>query len=151
MRSTNLYGDRVTPGSPRDIGPSGLTLVDTLPPGQEAAVAFAGPWAQAFWLAGRRPTMRQVYAVLDTTGCHDRTLLAGAAIAEAAGITPLIERLRGPIVAVAKTLHREGKATHRDVCDALGLPDAGGPGSHARALLASGYAPHSFWVTRPAA
>ena len=86
LRRPSIYGDRITPGSPRDIGPSGLTLFDFVPEGQESAVAFSGPYAEARWLAGRRPNMREVHATFDTTGCRDKALLGGAAMSEASAI-----------------------------------------------------------------
>ena len=77
--------------------------------------------AQACWRHGRRPSQRQLYAVLDVTGRCDRVLLVGAGIATATHIVPLLERCWPAIREVAAQLFSHSQASHDDVTKALGL------------------------------
>ena len=135
----------------RDI--TGKTAFRELPEGVAPSVYFAGPWAEARWLAGKRPTQAEVWAVLDSRGSRDHAeLLASGGTAAAAHVVPLIERCWGAVITVARQLNRTGDARHADVCEALGLTDGGGPGSIELAMIRSGCAPGTFTVTRaPAA
>lgn len=151
LRSASVYGNRVTPGRPGTMNNSGLTLFDFVPQGREPEVAFAGPYAQARWLAGKRPSMREVNASFDGGGCRDKEHLRGAAMSQASVIVPTIENVWPSIETVAKLLHRTGKATHPDVCKALGVTDGGGPGSTELSLIRGGAVPGSFRVTRAVA
>ena len=75
-------------------------------------------------------------------------MLAGDGMAAGSGVVPLLERCWDAVVEVAKLLHRDGMASHSDVCTALGLSDRGGPGSAELSLIRSGRAPGSFHITR---
>lgn len=148
LRTAKVFGNRITPDRTDTVTPSGFTLIDGMPPGREPEIAFAGVWGQSYWLAEfRRPSQREVYSVLDTTGCHDKAMLVGDGMSVAAGIVPMVERLWDPITTIAGRLHREGTASHTDVLAALGITDGGGPGSYQLALLAAGYAPGQYRVT----
>lgn len=48
---------------------TGLTTFDVMPRASEPEVAYSGVWAQARWCHDRRPTQREVYSVLNGTGC----------------------------------------------------------------------------------
>jgi hypothetical protein len=131
------------------IGLQGLTTMDVMPLGERTAeIAFAGPWAEARWRAGRRPTQRDMYAVLDTTGCRDHREHLIGETGVAMRVEPLLERCWPAVVKVAQKLLRDNEVRHDDVCRALGLSDSGGPGSHELALIQSGQAPGTFTVTR---
>jgi hypothetical protein len=133
------------------IGVQGLTTVDEMPEGRSAEVAYSGAWCQARWLAGRRPSQRDVYAVLGTTGHRDdKALCAAGGVVAAAGVVPLLTRCWPAVVAVAQKLFRDGEVGHEDVCKALRLSDGGGPGSVELALIRSGSAPGGFTVMRAA-
>lgn len=98
------------------------------PHGSDALIAFAGPWAQAKFMAGgRRPTQREFFAVLDTAGCFDqRVLTAAGGLHEGAAAQPILERCWPAVLTVARQLHRTGEVHHEDVCAALGITDGGG-------------------------
>jgi hypothetical protein len=65
---------------------------------------------------GRRPSQRQLYAVLDVTGRCDWVLLVGAGITMATHIVPLLERSWPAIREVAAQLfsHSQGQPRRRD-------------------------------------
>lgn len=133
-------------------GAMGEVQHNHVPVGAMSAITYAGPWAQARWLAGRRPTQRDLYAVLDGHGCRDYAALqASGDTAEASRIVPLLERCWPAITTLAvKTLYHPRKAClarNADVLAALGITDGGGPGSHQLAMIRSGRAPGSFRVT----
>ena len=111
--------------------------------------------AEARWLAGKRPSQRQLFAVLDDTGHLDRRALCAAAAADVCGdasaearltVPTLLERAWPSVIIVAQTIHRAGEATHDDVLTALGITDGGGPASHALAMIRAGGSPGSFTV-----
>jgi hypothetical protein len=123
---------------------------DHLPIGHDAAVTYAGPWAQARWRVGRRPGMAEISRVLDASESDYKALCAAGGTEAAAGVEPLLERCWGSVTTLARKLYRDGEARHDDVCAALGLTDCGGPGSVELAMIRAGSAPGSFTVTRAA-
>ena len=124
----------------------GLTTVE-MHQGREPELAYARVSAQAGWRHGRRPSQREVYAVLDTTGRCRWALPAAGGAAPATRITPLLERCWTSICEVAAQLHRQGDVRHDDVTAALGIPAK--DNGHELALIRGGSAPGSFTVTRP--
>lgn len=123
----------------RVLGTQGLTTFSDRPYGRDPEIAYSGPWAQARWRAGRRPTQRQVYAVLRAGGYKDdRVLIAAGGSHLGTAITPLIERVWPAIIRTAQQLHRAGEVHQEDVLVALGVDDGGGPGSVQLAALRSG-------------
>ncbi|MDP7720766.1 M50 family metallopeptidase [Mycobacterium sp. TY814] len=105
----------------------GLTTFADRPHGTDPLVAYAGPWAQARWRAGRRPTQREFYAVLDTTGHKDsRVLTASGGIYTGADVVPLLTWCWPAVARTATHLHRTGEVDQRAVLAALGVTDGGG-------------------------
>ncbi len=105
-------------------------------------VAYAGPWAQAkFQAGGRRPTLREFYALLDSTGHNDRQVLTAAGgTHEGAGVVPMLDRCWPAVLTVARKLHTVGEIHQEDVLGALGITDGGGEFSVQLASLRSGSA-----------
>lgn len=141
--AATLLGGRIhaaAVGGGATFGVLGKTVHDDVPGGSWASIVYAGPWAQARWRAGQRPTQREIYRVLDTTAQHDyRVLLAsGGRQAVDQRLTNLLTRCWPGVVRVAQKLHRDGEATHADVLAALGITDGGGPGSVQLANLRAG-------------
>ncbi|GAB3024960.1 M50 family metallopeptidase [Mycobacterium bourgelatii] len=141
--AATLLGGRILTAAvtnSRVWGVSGKTVHDDVPDGSWASTVYAGPWAQARWRAGKRPTQREVYRVLATAAQHDdRALLAsGGASAVDQRLTGLLTRCWPGVVRVAQKLHRDGEATDADVLAALGITDGGGPGSVQLANLRAG-------------
>lgn len=137
LRSAVVTRSRVT-------GTEGLTTLtpDGLPPGREPEIAYAGPWSQARWRAGRSPNQRQMLAVLGGSGYKDeRALIASGGTYLGAGIKPLLERCWPAVVRVAQQLHKGGEVTEADVLAALGVTDGGGRTSAQLASLRSGMRP----------
>jgi hypothetical protein len=117
----------------------GLTTFADRPYGRDAEIAYAGPWSQARWRAGRRPTQRELYAVLDGTGYRDeRALIASGGTHLGHSVTPLIERCWPAVIRTAQVLHRGGEASEADVLAALGVTDGGGATSVQLASIRSG-------------
>jgi hypothetical protein len=95
-----IFGD--TDGALR-----GKTVYRDLPEGAWPSIVYGGPWAEARWRAGRRPTLAQVFDVLDSTARTDRAeLLASGGTAAGAGIDQLLERCWSAICELAAQLHR---------------------------------------------
>lgn len=123
----------------RVMGVRGLTKFAETPHGRDPEIAYAGPWSQARWSAGRRPTQRQMYALFDGGGrgdCDALSLAGGTYLGMS--VTPLIERCFPAVIRVAQQLHRVGEVTQADVLAALGVDDGGGPTSSQLAGLRSG-------------
>ncbi|WKG01383.1 hypothetical protein [Mycolicibacterium sp. HK-90] len=114
-------------------------FADTMPQGRAPEFAYAGPWAEARWLAGRRPSQRQLFAAFDGHGCRDqRVLTAAGGLHTGADVQPILERCWPAVLTVARQLHLTGEAHHDDVCAALGVTDGGGMTSVQLASLRSG-------------
>lgn len=120
-------------------GVNGLTTFSDRPHGRDPEIAYAGPWSQARWRANRRPTQREVFAVL---GYHDRrddaALIAAGGTHLGTGITPLLERYWPAVIRTAQQLHKDGEVTQAGVLAALGVDDGGGPTSVQLASIRSG-------------
>lgn len=134
-------------GGGKTFGVLGKTIHDEVPPGAWPSVVYAGPWAEARWLEGKRPSQRLLFRILDGSGHLDSKALCAAAEANVYADTtaevrltvpPLIERCWPAVVSVAQVLHRQGEARHDDVLAALGVTDGGGLSSVQLAGLRSG-------------
>lgn len=131
-------------------GVDGLTTFEEIPRGSSPSVAYAGPWGEARWLEGRRPSQRLMRALMGGSGHGDhRAICAAAASADVynysntsaearLAVPPLLERAWPAVINLAKKIHRDGEAIHDDVCTALGITDGGGPGSSQLASLKAG-------------
>jgi len=115
-------------------------FADSMPHGRTPEFNYAGPWAEARWLAGgRRPSQREFYSVLGGHGCRDAaSLTAAGGIHEGAGVVPILDRCWPAVLTVARQLHRDGVINHADVCAAMGITDGGGYTSVQLASLRSG-------------
>lgn len=124
----------------RVTGNQGLTTLDVMPVGYASEIAYAGPWAQARWCAGQRPTQRELFAVLASTGCKDeRVLIASGGTHTGRGVVNLITRCWPSVVRVAQQLVQSGEVHQATVLTALGITDGGGLTSVQLASLRSGF------------
>lgn len=148
-----VYGARLRSAvvaSGRVIGNQGRTHFepDDFPEYRRPEVAYSGSYGQAkFRAGGRRPTQRELYAVLDTCGYKDQHALVAAAAASATGdhsardVKPVIDRCWPAVITLAQQLRRTGQVRHDDVLAALGVTDGGGMTSVQLASLRSGSRP----------
>ncbi len=120
-----------------------------LPEGVAPQSSHAGPWCEARWLAGKRPTQRRVYDVLDSRGHKDYAeLMVAGGITSSAHVAPLLERCWGAVITVARQLNRTGDVRHDDICATLGIPAT--DNGYELSLIRSSSTPGSFTVTRAA-
>ncbi|MBS4103895.1 M50 family metallopeptidase [Tsukamurella paurometabola] len=126
----------------------GLTTVseDSLSPDGRALVAHAGPWAEARFDAGRRPTQREVDRAYASSGHGDLAMITAAGGPAQLGVErveKVIEANWDVVLKVARQLAKDGFATHWSVTNALGLPsgDPGGPTSFGLACVKAGMRP----------
>jgi hypothetical protein len=91
-------------------------------------VAWSGPWAQARWLAGDRPTPGQVDAILADGGRCDQAQIheahaasGGWAAVDHAAETHLLQRCWPSVLALASKIYSNGEVDHLAVLEALGL------------------------------
>lgn len=148
-----IYGARLRSAvvaSGRVLGNQGMTRFepDDFPDYRKAEVAYSGSYGQAkFRAGGRRPSQRELYAVLGTCGYKDERSLTAAAAASATGdhsardVVPLLERCWPAVITLAQQLRRSGEVRHDDVLAALGVTDGGGLTSVQLASLRSGSRP----------
>lgn len=123
LRNAVVVSSKVT-------GVEGLTTFADRPHGVDAEIAFAGPWAQARFRAGGRPTHRDIFAVLTTTGCKDDPVITASAHADAGNngrdVVPLLTWCWPAVARIATQLHRAGEVDQRGVLSALAVDDGGG-------------------------
>jgi hypothetical protein len=107
-------------GGGKTFGMLGKTVHRTVPEGAWPSILYAGPWAEARFLAGGRPSHRQLFAILDDTGHLDRKALCAAAAADVYGdvsaearltVPIMLERAWPSVIAVAQSIHRDGGPT----------------------------------------
>lgn len=101
------------------------------PAGTEARITYAGPWAEARWLAGRarRPGPADMHRALAANCSDNKALIASGGSDTGQAVVPLLERCWPAVSTVALKLFLDGEVSHANVCAALGLSDDGGPGS----------------------
>ncbi|MFT9527255.1 hypothetical protein ACM0AU_22405 [Mycobacteroides abscessus subsp. abscessus] len=131
-------------------GVDGVTTFEEIPPTSSPSIAYAGPFGEARWLEGRHPSQRTMQALMRGSGHGDhRAICASAASADVYGygdtkaearrtVPSLLERAWPAVINLARTIHREGEATHDDVCKALGITDGGGRTSSQLASVKAG-------------
>ncbi|MGV0646770.1 M50 family metallopeptidase [Mycolicibacterium sp. XJ2546] len=122
----------------------GQTEFDVMPAGTDAAVTLAGPWCEARWTIGRRPGPADLRRILAANQSDDHALCAAGGAHTGAEVVPLLERCWPAVKAVTTKLYFKGRASHQDVCKALGLVDDGGPSSLGLAMIRSGGVPGTF-------
>ncbi|BBX92727.1 M50 family metallopeptidase [Mycolicibacterium boenickei] len=120
------------------------TEYDRLPAGIQAAITYAGPWAEARWTLGRAPGPADMHGALAIHRADDRALCAAGGPSAGAEVVGLLERCWPAVKALTTRLYFSGQVDHADVCAALGLTDDGGPSSLGLALICSGNAPGTF-------
>jgi hypothetical protein len=130
-----LLGGRVHQAVLRDRP---LTEYDVLPERYAPSITYAGPWAEARWLAGRQPGPRELHRVLVANPSDDKELCAAGGPAAALGVVPLLQRCWPAVETLATRLFDLGQVGHSDVCAALGLTDEGGLGSFELANIRAG-------------
>lgn len=128
----------------------GKTVHAHVPEGAWSQILYAGPWCEARWLKGARPTQAEIWAVLADSGQRDYAELSmRGGITAGTHVVPLIERCWDSVIAAGKVLHREGEIAHHDVCAALGLSTDTETRAVELSAIRSGSPPGSFTVTRP--
>lgn len=147
--AATLYGGAIhravvlRPGSLAASGAShgGFTTFAANPEHRRAEVTYAGPYAEARWTAGPHPapaTLRASLCVNHQDDAALRRALAFGTGGTGSVVVPLIERCWPAVVTLARTLFRDGEATHDEALAALGITDGGGPGSAQLANIRSG-------------
>ncbi|KXO88735.1 hypothetical protein AXK56_10480 [Tsukamurella pulmonis] len=133
---------------PEDRDEKGLTTVaeDSLSTDAQAQVAWAGPFAQAKFDAGRRPTRREIDAAMASSGHGDMQMITAAGGPIQLGVErveSLIEQNWPAVLRLARRVAKDGYCTHWHVCNELGFPsgDAGGPTSFGLSCVRSGMTP----------
>ncbi|MGH3583202.1 MAG: hypothetical protein ACRDUB_16545 [Mycobacterium sp.] len=123
----------------------GLTKFDTgLSRDRNSAIGFAGPWSDARWLTGERPSMRALAITLKHASEEDTALIAagGGHHAVDPGVRDLLERCWPAAMVLAGQLFKNGEVRHEHVLAALGLNE--GNAAHGLAVIKSGSAPGTF-------
>ncbi|MCV7377939.1 hypothetical protein BST11_21005 [Mycobacterium alsense] len=133
----------------RAFGLLGKTVHDQVPGGGWPSILYAGPWAEARFRAGRRPTQREMFTALDRNSCDDRELSRAGGSVTGAGVVPLLERCWPSVAKLAGRLWQHSDVRHEHVCAALQIP-ASDNGFHL-SLIRAGTAPGSLKVTRSTA
>jgi hypothetical protein len=151
IAGTLLGGElsRAVVGRSRVTGLQGLTSFDDLAEWRWAAVAYAGPWAQARWNAGRRPTLADLYSTLHAAGCAARdsdaaVLNRNGGTAAGAEVVPLLQRAWPAVTRLAAQLYRTGEVFPSDVVAALRLSRDAATRAIELSMIRSGAAPGSF-------
>lgn len=126
-------------------GPDGLlgetTYVD-LADRYKPQVAYAGPWAEARFRARQRPGIRDINAVIDSTGQRDhRSICDSGSPTAGRGVVPVLDRCWDAVKAVATELFIDGEVDHTTVSTALGLSGDPDQAAFQLACLRSGIAP----------
>lgn len=126
----------------------GLTTVAdrSLTPDAQALVAHAGPWAEARFDAGRRPTVREIDRAYTRSGHGDAALVAaagGSIQADVSRVEKLLTDQWPAVLRLARRIATDGYCTHWHVCNELGFPsgDAGGPTSFTLSCIRAGMLP----------
>lgn len=125
----------------RVTGRQGLTTVNDMPHGRDPEIAYAGPFAAGkFRARGRRPTQREMFAVMTGGGRGDAAVLSLAG-GEHLGhsIKPLLDRCWPAVIRVGQQLCLVGEVFQEDILLALGISDGGGRTSAQLASLRSGF------------
>lgn len=125
----------------------GLTKFDRgMTPDRNAAVGYAGPWGDARWWAGRRPTHHDMVTTLAAASPEDRKLLeaGGGYHAVDPNLSNLLERCWPSVMRLAGQLFKLGEIRHEHVLAALGLTEENA--AHGLAVIRSGSAPGSFTI-----
>ena len=118
-----LHGGRVEVAEVFDRernGEHGRVTFTGLPADAERATAYAGPWGQARWRSGPRPTIDQVRAVLASTGSCDHAALIASGGGLPREVEPMLEVVWPAVRELAAVLFSTGRAGHDAVLAALG-------------------------------
>ncbi|MEC4857119.1 hypothetical protein R2325_16195 [Mycobacteroides chelonae] len=148
VTAAGVFGGRVAPLHGRTRFREAFTR-DHIP-----TVAWSGPWSQARWIAGDRPTPGQVDSVLAAGGCHDHDQMlrayagsGGAARVDHAAENHLLQRCWPSVLALASKIYTNGEVDHLAVLEALGLTRD--TAAFGLASIRSGSTPLSFRLHTP--
>lgn len=115
-----------------------------------AAICYAGPFAEAFYLHGGPPTAAAIRRALDFS--EDYAAMTAAGDPRPAEVPRLVANCWASITLLASSIYTRGSATQADVDAVLQLPRDDEDGrAHALAAIRSGSAPGTFTVTPPGA
>lgn len=140
-----LHGARITTVEvTTDVpGQFGLTTyTGTLTASADAAVTYAGPYAEARHLYGERPSWPEIRSVIDGNHSDHEELLASTAPMPR-DVERLLSTCWPAVVTIARHLNEHGKADHTVVCAALGIPEVDGHRSAAASAIRAGLTPVS--------
>ncbi|UHJ54417.1 hypothetical protein [Mycolicibacterium fortuitum] len=124
----------------------GRTAFASMSPDRNASVGYAGPWSDARWRVGGRPTHHDLAATLAAASPEDRKLMeaGGGHHAVDPNLTNLLERCWPSVIRLAGQLFKLGEIHHEHVLAALGLTEENA--AHGLAVIRSGSAPGSFTI-----
>lgn len=137
-----LHGVRITAVevTPDNHDHAGLTTyTGTLTASADAAVTYAGPYAEARHLYGEHPSLREIRSVLDGSCDHDGLVASGAPLPRDA--ERLLSTAWPAVVTVARHLNDHRTADHAVVCAALGIPEVDGHLSAQASAIRAGFPP----------
>ncbi|MDP0399208.1 MULTISPECIES: hypothetical protein [Tsukamurella] len=126
----------------------GLTTVaeDSLTADAQAQIAWAGPYAEARFDAGRRPTWRGIDAAMARSGHGDLAMITaagGPVQADVGRVEKIVEDEWPAVLRLARRIARDGYGTHWHALAELGFPagDTGGPTSFTLSCIRAGMRP----------
>lgn len=142
-----LHGATITEVTINDDEESGNTQIsEPLGDDATAAVALAGPIAEASFSYGPRPSIPEIRSMLDgqctadNTGDYDYLLASGQPLP--LHVVKLVDTCMPAIhTLVMHMINNGGKADHQAVCAALNIPEEGGHLSAAASQIRAGFAP----------
>lgn len=147
----SVLGDTVgsvtlTPDDPRHAGLCTLAA-EQFPGAHRAAIAFAGPYGEAFWRHGGPPPSSVLRHLLATAGRDDDRVIVASGEPRPPQVPRIVANCWGSITGLARKIFIDGEATQTDIDRALFLPaDEPEARSFALASILSGRAPGSFKV-----
>ena len=139
----------VTPDHPTHTGNMSLAT-ERFAGAHHAQIAYAGPYAEAYFRQGGPPTSALLRNLLASGGREDYAVMTAAGDTRPAEVPRLIANCWASITSLAEHLMINGSATQADVDRALRLPRDDQDGRHhALAVIRSGSAPGSFMISPP--
>ncbi|NKR69759.1 hypothetical protein GS536_17220 [Rhodococcus hoagii] len=150
--TATVFGDTVgtvelTPRDPKIVGQCTLGA-EQFAGINTARIAFAGPYAEAYWRHGGPPTSSTLRRVLTASGREDERVVRASGDPRPEDVPHLIASCWPSVTGLARHLFINGTATQADVDRALWLPEYE-PEARAFALasIRSGRVPGSFKIT----
>lgn len=130
----------VLPPGATDADHLGKVTYISMPGRAEHPTMIGGSYFHSRFLVGRKPTLAEVRAVLESNGCKDFAALraSGVHVPDLTRYSTLFEYVSPAVVELARKLYLTGEADHADVMKVLGITDGGGETSAQVAHLRSG-------------